>query len=299
MKKLDFNNPDTIRKFQSVMNETLERKIYESERENLLKGLGGRSIDSIANLFEGISDKLFENGRGKKLIARYVKAINENADLKKAYQFRNALMNPATNDAETYLNEAISLSSVNKENYAKGREKLSQILKEMADLAEIKNEEILKLVTENETLGKAEEYIITNKKGFKNLSEYVSNRAIVKEFVEKNRKPVNEEIDEVKTSTELIGGLNDALKSLNEWQRNAMVRVTENRLARIGEDKLFEEFKSECLDAMREKIDESDDTGEVSKLTVLEAQLKEKAYDKDNFINDIMNLAELKQTLSE
>ena len=50
---------------------------------------------------------------------------------------------------------------------------------------------------------------------------------------------------------------------------------------------------------MREKIDESDDTGEVSKLTVLEAQLKEKAYDKGNFINDIMNLAELKQTLSE
>lgn len=299
MKKLDFNNPDTIRKFQGVLNETLERKIYESERENLLNGLGARGVDSIAGLFEGISDKLFENGRGKKLIKKYVKTINENADLKKAYQFRNAIMNPVTEDAVSYLDEAISISLVNKSGYADGCAKLGQILKEMVDLAEIKNGEILRLVTENERLGKAEEYIITNEPGFKNLSEYVSNKSIVKEYIEANRKSLNEEIDENRTSAELIGGLNDALKSLNEWQRDAMVRVTENRLARIGEDKLFEEFKNECLDAMKEKIEESEDTGEVSKLTVMEAQLKEKAYNEDNFINDIMNLAELKQTLSE
>lgn len=299
MKNLDLNNPDTIRKFQSVLNETFERKIYESERENLLNGLGGRSINSIANLFEGISDKLFASDRGKVLIREYVEAINDNSDVKKAYQFRNAMISPATNDIDTYLNEAIAISLINKENYAEGRAKLGQILKKMANLAEIRNSEILSLINENERLGNAEEYIISNKKGFKNLSEYVSNRSLVKEFAESNMKPINESSEEQKTSTELIGELNEALKALNDWQRDAMVRITENRLARIGEDKLFEEFKGECLETMREKIEESDDTGEISKLTVMESQLSERKYDKDNFINDIMNLAELKQTLSE
>lgn len=299
MKNLDLNNPDTIRKFQSVLNETFEKKIYESERNNILNGIGKRNIHSIANLFEGISDKLFASDQGKKLIRKYVKAINENSDIKKAYQFRNAMMNPATNDVDTYLNEAISISSINKKSYDEGREKLGQILREMVDLADIENVKILLLLSENEDLGNAEEYIISNKKNFKNLSEYVFNRAIVREFVETNRKPVNDGAEEQRTSAELIGELNEALKSLEGWQRDAMVRVTENRLARIGEDKLFEEFKNECLKTMEEKIEESDDTGEISKLTVMKSQLSERKYDKNNFMNDIMNLAELKQTLSE
>lgn len=300
MKKMDFNNPDTIRKFQSVLNETLERKIYESERENLLNGLGSRSIGSMASLFENISDKLFEKETGKKLIRKYVKAINENADLKKAYQFRNSVMDARTEDAESYLNEALSISAIDKMNYATGKAKLGQILREMVNLAEIKNEDILSMLNENEALSLSEEYILCNKKGFKNLSEYVKNKAVVSKYINENKKPVlAEDIDESRNSSELIGELNNALRSLNEWQRDAMTRVTEGRLSRIGDDKLFEEFKEECLSMMREKIEESDDTGEVSKLKLMEGQLSEKVYDKENFINDVMNLAELKQTLSE
>ena len=300
MKKLDFNNPETIRKFQGVLNETLERKIYESERENLLNSLGSRSIGSIATVFESISDKLFERETGKKLIKKYVKAINENADLKRAYQFRNAVLDPRTDNSESYLNEAISMSSVNKKGYEAGKEKIGQILKEMVDLAEIKNADILHMLNENDSLSKSVEYLLCNKKSFKNLNEYVQNKEVVRNYIDENKKPViKEDIDEVKTSTELIEGLNGALKSLNEWQRDAMVRVTEGRLSRVGDDKLFEEFKEECLEVMREKIEESDDAGEVSKLKLLEGQLSEKAYDEKEFINDIMNLAELKQTLSE
>lgn len=300
MKKMDFNNPDTIRKFQSVLNETLERKIYESERENLLNGLGSRSIGSMASLFENISDKLFEGEAGKKLIRKYVKAINENADLKKAYQFRNAVIEPRTNNPESYLNEAISMTSIDKANYETGKEKLGQVLKEMVNFVEVGNADILLLLHENENVSDSIEYLLSNKKNFKTLRDYVFNKEIVKEYITENKKPiVNEGVEDERSTTELIDGLNVALKSLNEWQRDAMTRVTEGRLSRIGDDKLFEEFKEECLSVMKEKIEESDDTGEVSKLKLMEGQLSEKVYDKDNFINDIMNLAELKQTLSE
>lgn len=300
MKNLDFSNPDNIRKFQKVFNETVEKKIYESERKKLLGDLENRSINSLATIFESMSDKLFESEAGKSLIRKYVKAINENADLKKAYQFRNAVIDPHTNNPESYLNEAISMASIEKNNYEKGKKNLSRILREMVELTGVGNKDIVLMLNENEHVSDSLEYLLSNKKYFKNLHEYVSNKEVVRDYINENKKPlITEESEESKTTTELIGELNGVLKSLDEWQRNAMVKIAENRLSRLGDDKLFEEFKNDCLSVMKEKIEESDDAGEVSKLKLMETQLSEKTYDEKEFINDIMNLAELKKTLSE
>lgn len=301
MKKVDLNNPETIKKFKDTFNSLVDKKINEASRNYLLNTFENIGVNRLACLFESISDKLIDTDEGKSLLARYVKTINENKSLKKIYQFRNAIMNPITENSDAYLNEAISISDgIDPSEYEDGKKKISQILRESVNLAKLSSGQILESAADGNRIQSAAEYIITNKKSFKNLSEYVSNKEIVRKYIDENKK-TSETIDESenKTVDDLISELNENLSSMEDWRRNVVSRLTESRLAKRDDKELFEEFKKQCLDRMEEKIEETDDSGESSKLALMKEQLSAKEYNESEFMNDLMNLAELKETLSE
>lgn len=301
MKKVDLNNPETIKKFKDTFNSLVDKKINEASRNYLLNTFENIGVNRLACLFESISDKLIDTDEGKSLLARYVKAINENKSLKKIYQFRNAIMNPITENSDAYLNEVISISEgIDPSEYEAGKKKISQILRESVNLAKLSSGQIVESAADENRIQTAAEYIITNKKSFKNLSEYVSNKEIVRKYIDENKKTA-ETIDESenKTVDDLISELNENLLSMEDWRRNAVSRLTESRLAKRDDKELFEEFKKQCLDRMEEKIEETDDSGESSKLALMKEQLSAKEYNESEFMNDLMNLAELKETLSE
>lgn len=299
MKKLDFENPDNIVKFQKILNETMEQKIREAKTNSALNSISDMSLGQMVSIFENISDKIVETEKGRELLRKYVKTITENKDLLKSYKLRSAILNPVTDNSVSFLNEALSISEISgTKKYGEGKKKLSQILKEMAILAKLSYEDIEKISLNESELQNAIEYLITNKKTFKNLSEYVSNKTIVENYVAEHKKsaPISEG---AQSTSELMSELSESLSSLNDLQRGVMTEIVESRLARKEDSELFETYKNDCLSAMREKISESDDNGEVSKLKIMEQQLSEKVYSKDDFVTDLMNLSELKQTLSE
>ena len=299
MKKLDFKNPDNIVKFQKILNETMEQKIREAKTNSALNSINDMSLGQMVSIFENISDKIVETEKGRELLRKYVKTITENKDLLKSYKLRNAILNPVTDNSVSFLNEALSISEISgTKKYGEGKKKLSRILKEMVNLAKLSYEDIEKISLNESELQNAIEYLITNKKTFKNLSEYVSNKTIVENYVDEHKKNASIS-EETQSTSELVSELSESLSSLNGLQRRVMTEIVESRLARKEDSELFEVYKNDCLSAMREKISESDDAGEVSKLKIMEQQLSEKAYSKDDFVTDLMNLSELKQILSE
>lgn len=299
MKKLDFKNPDNIVKFQKILNETMEQKIREAKTNSALNSINDMSLGQMVSIFENISDKIVETEKGRELLRKYVKTITENKDLLKSYKLRSAILNPVTDNSVSFLNEALSISEIsNAKKYGEGKKKLSRILKEMVNLAKLSYEDIEKISLNESELQNAIEYLMTNKKTFKNLSEYVSNKSIVENYVAEHKKNASIS-EETQSTSELISELSESLSSLNGLQRRVMTEIVESRLARKEDSELFETYKNDCLSAMREKISESDDDGEVSKLKIMEQQLSEKAYSKDDFVTDLMNLSELKEILSE
>lgn len=299
MKKLDFKNPDNIVKFQKILNETMEQKIREAKTNSALNSINDMSLGQMVSIFENISDKIVETEKGRELLRKYVKTITENKDLLKSYKLRSAILNPVTDNSVSFLNEALSISEIsNAKKYGEGKKKLSRILKEMVNLAKLSYEDIEKISLNESELQNAIEYLMTNKKTFKNLSEYVSNKSIVENYVAEHMKNTSIS-EETQSTSELMSELSESLSSLNGLQRRVMTEIVESRLARKEDSELFEAYKNDCLSAMREKISESDDDGEVSKLKIMEQQLSEKAYSKDDFVTDLMNLSELKEILSE
>ena len=143
MKKLDFENPDNIVKFQKILNETMEQKIREAKTNSALNSISNMSLGQMVSIFENISDKIVETEKGRELLRKYVQTITENKDLLKSYKLRSAILNPVTDNSVSFLNEALSISEISgAKKYGEGKKKLSQILKEMAILAKLSYEDI-------------------------------------------------------------------------------------------------------------------------------------------------------------
>ena len=77
MAKFDFNDKEDVKKLKEELNKIFESKIEKLELESALNELSSQPFGAIKNVFEGITDKLYESAAGKKIIAKYVKSIRE------------------------------------------------------------------------------------------------------------------------------------------------------------------------------------------------------------------------------
>ena len=68
MKQLDFKNPDSIVKFQKILNETMEQKIREAKTNSALNSINDMSLGQMVSIFENISDKIVETEKGRELL---------------------------------------------------------------------------------------------------------------------------------------------------------------------------------------------------------------------------------------
>ena len=127
MKNIDLNTVKDLTTIKENILKIFDKRINEAKINDFVNSIDNLSFIYCKQLFEGISDKLFDSTRGKKLIGKYARLIKENKDLKNLYFLsENLTTKQNVTDAKLYISECANFS-VNLEKDS--LDKLHKILK--------------------------------------------------------------------------------------------------------------------------------------------------------------------------
>lgn len=298
MKNFDLESSSNLSRFKEELNKILESRIAKAKLNEELSSLGNLPLGAIKNVFEGITEKLYEAKEGKKLIAKYVKTIRENKSLSDAYATYEIVCNaPNVTNPSMFLSEAISMANkISGKDYAKGKKAVAEIVKECVTVVGADAEYVTECAHKNDTINEAVEYLMLNKKAYSNLSDYVNKFDVVCEALKSGMKPVIEEHKDAKT---LVKELNEEISGLNEWETDVIKEISLNLLSETDMSQLFDKYKNICLEAIDRNLNESDSKETTSNFESMKAQLLSKEYKKESVYEDIFTLAELAKTLND
>ena len=85
MSKLNLNTKDGLTRLMNEMNSILEKRIKTVELNESIDNVDNISFLECKQIFESISDKLYETKEGQKIIANYIRTIKSNAPLRALY----------------------------------------------------------------------------------------------------------------------------------------------------------------------------------------------------------------------
>jgi len=300
MKSINLKNSEDLKKLQKEMNTVFENRISNAELNESIEKLDSLSFANLKSIFEAITDKLFESKKGKNYIKQYVKTIKENKSLTNYYIISESITHPKNiNNASIFLSESMSLNNnINKELFEKGVEKLSKIVKFAICESQISKEDLEKIITDNKNLNESLDYILTNKKTLKNVSEYANHISSLNEYIQKHNI-IKEEV-EVINAKPLFESLHESFynNGLENWENKAAIDITLCELANGNKKELFEQYKAECLSHI-EKMMETDNIEDKSRFATMKEQLMQKEFSEENLNEDILKLSKLSHTLSE
>lgn len=300
MANFDFSKYSDLERLKNEVNRLLEDRMRIAGLKEELATLHEKPFGAIKNVFEGLTDKLYETSEGKKLIGKYVKAIREDknaSDVYSVYEF--VYRSPKVEDTGRFLNEAISMmDGFNAKKFVQEKKKIAEIVAEAVSFAGKDAEFVRDEVSRNLELNEAIDYLISNEKKLSNLPSYVNKFTYVEKFLSENMIKEDESQPE-KSGKELISDLNESLSGLDEWERDAVREIAMAKLSKRDMSEVFEEKKNECLQKLDESIEEEDSIETKSHFETMRSQLSEKRYNEDTVIEDILTLAELNKTLSE
>lgn len=302
MGKINLNKSADLTKVKKELNKILESRISKALLEEAKTSLSDMSLGGIVNVFESIADKLYEAKGGKKLIAKYVKAIRENKSLSGAYYVYNIVRkSPNVTNPQLFLSEAIAISSnfaeKDKKIFEEGKKKLAGIVRECVDIVGIDAETLFANANKNVKLNESIEYLLFNKKSQANLSEYVNKFDSVCNALNENMQEASNE--ESVNGKELIDKLNEEFKGLQPWESDALKEISIALISESDLKNVFDTYKTRCMEKLDEAIEESNSVETTSQFESMRTQLSEKVYKAENAYEDIFTLAELAKTISE
>ena len=300
MAKFDINRHSDLVKLRDALNAILEERVQKAGLKEILESLYKQPFGAIKNVFEGVTDKLYESAEGKKVIAKYVKAIRECKNASDAYSVHEFVYHsPNVDNPERFLNEAVSMTEgFDRKAFVAEKKKIAGIVAEAVRLAGKDAEFVKGEIEKNLEINEAIDYIISNKRSFNNLSEYVNKFSRVEKCLSENMQEKPNEYTG-KSGVELLSDLNEAFEGLDDWEKDAIREVTLWKMSKADMSELFEKKKNECLNKLDETIDEENSVETKSHLENMRNQLSEKQYNEDTIVEDIVTLAELNKTLNE
>ena len=300
MKKNIIKDSNDLIKLKESFNKAFDTQIRVKQIEERVSNLDKLGFGEIKSLFEGISDKLFDNH--KDCVANYIKTIKENKELKTLYVlFENVLKPAHVNDANLLVSSMVAISEgIDKKALKEGVKKLQGILKEAVVKSNITAEEFDVLLNENKDINESLSYILTNKKTAKNLFEHTNKVHTVVSYINENMASdnvVNEKASD-KTKTELVNDLNEAISCDTPWETEAIKDLTLCFLSESNSEDLFNRYKNDCISLLNEKIEDTDNIEEGIRFSTMKESLVKKEFDKTKLKESILTLAELKYTLT-
>lgn len=292
----DFKTIKEVEDYRKKINEACDKRadfIILCEKADKLSQ---KPFGYIKDCFEAIAPELFESKDGKKIMAKYSKAIRENNNLSALHSlYENIRKSGKDMDIDFFANNIANTNwNVDKKTLSEDTLKVGRILAE-GFLYLGKTAEDL-FPSENIALESAISYIAENKKTNKNIAEYSNAIKIIKENISNKDSEENvfESIDLDALAKNLLQEFNKKYSSeLTEEEANALREVSssENR------EEIFNKYKNACQNKLSESkkdFEEKGDKNSSDRMTAILEQVSNKTYSLENLGNDICGFIELK-----
>ena len=221
--------------------------------------------------------------------------LNEDKNLLAQYKFIQALKECKESfDTKQYVNESVNLAlaDIDTATVKKSNAKLRQFINENNIKA---NSDILE---EKRNFFNNCNYIFTTKKQLTNIDKVNSNIEAIVEYVEKNKKPINEN----KSNKELYSDINifaQKFNTLKEDEQNFIGTLISPINEKIAEKKeLFENCVKTCIESIDKCINDANKE-EKESLVEMKKKLSEKKFNSNTVIKDVLKLLEINSTLND
>jgi len=227
---------------------------------------------------------------GKKLFTTFLKNLKENITLKNQFLIYKNLESKKFNDkleAKEYIKENINLlKKINKKEIEKSNLDLLKLLK---------GKEIVK---ENNEFYENIIYLSITKKNPSNIDKI--NETINKLINHMTSiKENDDKIDVIDVPPSiltklLVNKFNEKYKDINESDKKLIKTILNDKSNKLT---TFKNVIRECIDSVDKKLTENVDLELKNKLLKVKDKLLNTKYEKDNFLNDVIKLYNLKETI--
>ena len=298
MKNFDLDSSLNLCKLKEELVRTINNRIEKAKINEELSSLSNLPLGCIVNLFESVTDRLYDSKAGKKLIGKFVSAIRENKSVIDGYSvYEIVRKSPNVSNPSHFLTEAISMAGkANANEYSEGKKKVAGIVRECVEAAGADSKYIADCISANKELCESVEYLILNKKTYSNLPEYVNKFDSVCKSLKEGMKPLPEPVE---NSGNFVEKLNEEISGLSDWETDAIKDISLALLSESGLDGVFDKYKNLCLEQIDSEISESVSVENTSNFEAMKSQLLEKEFKQDTAYEDIFTLAELAKTLTD
>lgn len=301
MKDFDLGKIDNLLKLKESLNNVIDGRINGVRLSESVASIDEMPFLAVNSIFEGITDKLYESKNGKSLIKKYVKALKEGKELKNVYKLYNVLKGTSNvSNPSLFLQESISLSEPkDKEKYLTGLNKVREIVKECVKEVSLTSDEINGFFeTYKGSVNESIDYIVNNRKTFKNLDEYVQSMSNIASYITENKTNKGKSVNESKKVSELVGELDKILgEGMEAWESRVVKDIAMSEINGKTKEALFEEYKEKCMSAIDNGINGTD-TEKASRLMEMKSRLGSKKFNEETVNEDLLKLSELMDTLS-
>ena len=305
MSKLNLNTKDGLKRLMNEMNSVLEKRIKTVELNESIDNVDNISFLECKQIFESISDKLYETKEGQKIIANYIRTIKSNAPLRALYTLSENIKTLSNGEKKfisnpsMFVTESINMvRELDQKKLQEGIDRLRSQIKKAIKEAKITSTDVDNAVLENKTLNESLNYVFMNKKNVANLLEYTNKMNDVVSFVCENS--TNEfKGDPILEENKKLSDLKNIFSNdLELWENKVISKLTLYNLSGNDKKPLFEEYKDSCLKLIDEALEDSDITLETkSHLSTMKKQLSDKTFLTESATEDILKLANLENTL--
>ena len=285
MQKGDFKLAD------SLLNEASEAYKRYKECSTYPKSNREKSFGELNYMLESELPKLFK--KNKKALKECTVLIKEDKNLCSAFRFIDALRRYNCNgDSRTYVNESLELATngIDRKTFRESIEKLADLLSKYEIGGYTLDEETVKYF-------KACEKVLLEKKKLSNLTDYTNSANLVASYIENHKSPIVESKKSIETISE---ELEKKIANLTEEEQTLVQDIIDFKkpMVEAKQEQLFNRFRNECLNIVEGLMSEANDD-EKSGLNAIKEQLENKTYCKETIIQDIANLLEIRDVLSE
>lgn len=250
----------------------------------------GNIKDTFKNIV--VESVLRKDKEGKKVFSKFLKTLKENKTLSDQYLIYKNLQTKKFDDggqAREYIKENITLlRNLNEGHIQKGNDYFLKLLKGV------------KIIKENDSFYNDITYLTKTKKTPSNIDKRnTSTDNIVRLMLEKEDEVVIKESLELPPSiiTKLaVDKFNNRYSNISESEKEIIKTILNGN----DEDKLntFVKLKKSCIESIDKKLDESSDIDLKDKLLRVKDKLLNMVYNKEDSDNNISNVYELKESIT-
>ena len=250
----------------------------------------GNIKDTFKNIV--VESVLRKDKEGKKVFSKFLKTLKENKTLSDQYLIYKNLQTKKFDDggqAREYIKENITLlRNLNENHIQKGNDYFLKLLKGV------------EIIKENDSFYNDITYLTKTKKTPSNIDKRnTSTDNIVRLMLEKEDEVVVKESLDIPPSiiTKLaVDKFNNRYSNISESEKEIIKTILNGN----DEDKLntFIKLKKGCVETIDKKLDESSDIDLKDKLLRVKDKLLNMVYNKEDSVNNISSVYELKESIS-